>query len=141
MGPVNGNLQVNALEFASFEGPDDGSTTAQLVSNPDLAWYETDTNDLTFCGDFANTATYVVNFGGVVTEVIDNIEFSNNDGSLAAIANGKTMFLINLGMALDLTVTGGNVRCPDGDTVQQNEGVILEYFGNIWYCMEHKRLL
>lgn len=89
---------------------------------------------MTFYGAFANTATYVVNFGGAPTKQIDNIEFSNNDNSLAAIANGKTMFLVNLGNSVaDLTATGGNVRCPDVAEVGPNEGVILEYFGGFRY--------
>ena len=52
------------------------------------------------------------------------------------------MFLINTGTGVaDLTNNVGNVKCPEEETLGQNEGVILQYFGGAWYCMEHKRLV
>jgi hypothetical protein len=130
-GPVNGNLQLDAQAFAYKEDP-------PADVGDQVAYFDRSSTTLTFYGN-NNVGVYAVDFTYPVS--LSDIIINTIDLNGQALVSGKTMFLINTGArAAALGDTTGNVRCPGAETLAPNEGVILEYFGTFWYCME-KRLL
>ena len=92
---------------------------------------------MTFFGN-NDVGVYGVSFITAVGDIVLNNIFLNG----VTLVSGKTMFLINIGQSVaDLTSGVGNLNCPEQEILEPGEGVILEYFVNAWYCMEHKRLV